>query len=717
MRAMGRLLVLFVLSVTLVACDGSSSGKSGDTTAPVITLTGANPQVIEAGTAYVELGATASDNRDGDLSSAIVIDTSQVDTQMPGSYAVTYTVTDAAGNSGTATRTVVIEDTTPPVITLLGDDPQVIVAGNPYIELGATASDTLDGDLSAQIVIDATAVDTMVAGDYTVTYDVTDAAGNAAVTVTRTVRVELPPPPAAPQVSVAGDIKQLIFSWDDVANADYYRLMENPDGHSGFTQVGGNIPSAEISIARDIAVHLHDWVNALYMVQACNLGGCADSTQISAADVMLDTIGYFKASNTEAADAFGYGLTVSLDGNTLAVVAPGEDSNATGINGDQTDNSADDPGAVYVFRSSGSSWVQQAYIKASNIEPGDGFGSSLALSADGNTLVVGAPRERSSAIGINGDEADNSMWRAGAVYVFRFDGSDWYQEAYVKSLLTWEGQEFGRSVAVSADGNTFAAGAPAPNYFGAFGRTFVFEFDGSVWRQQAVIRDEYRDSEFGWQVAMDRTGTLLAISAPIDSAIDVYRLDGGGWIHHSVIVPTRPPGMVIEWFGNQLALSANGTTIAAFSAYTYDPQTGEYLCQAHIFRLDGTAWKEQETIRPVADRCHVKLALAEHGNLLAIGRSSDDSSATGINGDQTDMSAPGAGAVHLFAFDNSAWGPTAYLKAPNTDAGDRFGSSVAFADNGSTLAVGASGEDSNAYGINGDQADNSAENAGAVYVY
>ena len=136
MRAIGRFLVLSVLSVTLVACDGSSSGKSRDTTAPVITLTGANPQVIEAGTAYVELGATASDNRDGDLSNAIAIDAGAVDTQVPGSYVVTYTVTDAAGNTGTATRTVVIEDTTPPVITLLGDDPQVIVAGNPWIDTG-----------------------------------------------------------------------------------------------------------------------------------------------------------------------------------------------------------------------------------------------------------------------------------------------------------------------------------------------------------------------------------------------------------------------------------------------------------------------------------------------------------------------------------------------------------------------------------------------------
>ena len=183
MKAISRFLVLLVLSFALVACGGSSSGRAKDNTAPVITLVGANPQVIEAGIQYVELGATVMDNRDGDLTSAIVIDAGNVDTAVPGNYVVTYDVSDSAGNSAvTATRTVACQDTTPPVITLLGDNPQIVIAGTPYIELGATAFDTLDGDLSAAIVFNADAVDTMVAGDYSVTYDVTDATGNEAET-------------------------------------------------------------------------------------------------------------------------------------------------------------------------------------------------------------------------------------------------------------------------------------------------------------------------------------------------------------------------------------------------------------------------------------------------------------------------------------------------------------------------------------------------------
>ncbi|MDA0325718.1 MAG: choice-of-anchor J domain-containing protein [Bacteroidetes bacterium] len=83
-------------------------------------------------------------------------------------------------------------DTTAPVIDLIGDNPQEINNGDAYTELGATATDDVDGDISANIVIDSSAVDTSVDGSYTVTYDVSDAAGNEATQVTRTVNVSTP---------------------------------------------------------------------------------------------------------------------------------------------------------------------------------------------------------------------------------------------------------------------------------------------------------------------------------------------------------------------------------------------------------------------------------------------------------------------------------------------------------------------------------------------
>src|SRR6266853_4469015 len=109
---------------------------------------------------------------------------------------------------------------------------------------------------------------------------------------------------------------------------------------------------------------------------------------------------YVKASNTGAADEFGFAVALSSDGNTLAVGAPAEASVATGIGGNQADNTAPSAGAVYVYTRSGATWTQQAYIKASNAEAGDQFGTSVALSSDGSTLAVGATGEDGPLTGV-----------------------------------------------------------------------------------------------------------------------------------------------------------------------------------------------------------------------------------------------------------------------------------------------------------------------------
>ena len=184
-----------------------------DVEAPVITLLGSNPQEIVVGSAYVELGATATGNVDGDLTASIVIDASGVDTNIVGSYEVDYSVTDSSGNVGTATRTVNVvaaPDVEAPVITLLGSNPQEIVVGSAYVELGATAIDNVDGDLTASIVIDASGVDTSTVGSYEVDYSVTDSSGNVG-TATRTVNVVAAPDVEAPVITLLGSNPQEIM--------------------------------------------------------------------------------------------------------------------------------------------------------------------------------------------------------------------------------------------------------------------------------------------------------------------------------------------------------------------------------------------------------------------------------------------------------------------------------------------------------------------------
>ena len=156
---------------------------------------------------------------------------------------------------------------------------------------------------------------------------------------------------------------------------------------------------------------------------------------------------YLKASNTGASDQFGQSVAVS--GDTVVVGADGESSAATGVNGNQGDNSASYAGAAYVFVRSGTTWTQQAYLKASNTGADDYFGT---VAVSGDTVVVGAYYEASAATGVNGNQGDDSASAAGAAYVFVRSGTTWSQQAYLKASNTEAGDEFGRSsVAVSGD--------------------------------------------------------------------------------------------------------------------------------------------------------------------------------------------------------------------------------------------------------------------------
>src|SRR5205823_5417703 len=189
--------------------------------------------------------------------------------------------------------------------------------------------------------------------------------------------------------------------------------------------------------------------------------------------------------------------SVSISGDTVVVGALYEDSAATGINGNQSDNSATGSGAAYVFVRSGSTWTQQAYLKASNTGVNDLFGVSVAISGD--TIVVGAYGEDSAATGVNGNQADNGAIDSGAAYVFVRSGSTWTQQAYLKASNTGASDFFGGSVAISGDTAVVGAfeedsaatgvnGNQADNGAVDSGAAYVFARSGSTWTQQAYLK-------------------------------------------------------------------------------------------------------------------------------------------------------------------------------------------------------------------------------------
>ena len=153
-----------------------------DTKAPVIELNGKSEVTIEAGQKYEELGAIGRDEEDGEIKATVA---GEVNTNKPGVYILTYTVTDSSGNSATATRKVKVIDTTAPEIILKGKEEVTVEAGSKYEELGAEAKDIVDGKVEVKI---SGEVDTKKVGEYTITYSAKDSSGNKAIAI-RKVKV------------------------------------------------------------------------------------------------------------------------------------------------------------------------------------------------------------------------------------------------------------------------------------------------------------------------------------------------------------------------------------------------------------------------------------------------------------------------------------------------------------------------------------------------
>jgi hypothetical protein len=226
------------------------------------------------------------------------------------------------------------------------------------------------------------------------------------------------------------------------------------------------------------------------------------------------------ASNAQGGDRFGF--SVALDGDTLLAGAVAEDSGATGVDGNQADESISASGAVYAFVRSGTSWSQQAYLKASNTDQGDWFGYSTSVSGD--TAVVGAAFESSAATGVDGDGGDDTKTFAGAAYVFVRSGASWSQQAYLKASNTGPHDQFGESVSVVGDAIVVGAGRENSRTTGInglqenesapdAGAAYAFVRESGTWSQLAYIKasNTGTDDTFGFSSAL--SGDRLVVGA------------------------------------------------------------------------------------------------------------------------------------------------------------------------------------------------------------
>lgn len=361
-----------------------------------------------------------------------------------------------------------------------------------------------------------------------------------------------------------------------------------------------------------------------------------------------------KGQNKDDNDRFG--SVVAISGDTIAIGSPCDGNNGS--------DSSNDPltcyGAVYIFTRSGATWSQQAYLKSTNIDKTDFFGSSIAL--DGDTLVVGTIWEDGDGSNPN----NNSKESAGAAYVFTRTGTTWSQQAYLKSPTPKANDFFGAKVSISGDTiavSAYETATPRSNYDDnrsdtTIGTVYLFKRTGNTWSQQASLK-----------------------------------------------IPNKT---VLTWFGHSIALENDTLVVGGYDKTDNTPNT-DGNSSVFIFIRNGNTWSQQAQLK--ASNSHrgdgFGNSIAISGNRIVIGapyRLSDETN-------RPDSERSVFGAAYIFTRTGTTWSEKHYFRGSNTGWGDLFGDNVAI--DGDYIIVGAPQEDGNGL----DPYNNSVFNAGAAYAF
>ena len=472
------------------------------------------------------------------------------------------------------------------------------------------------------------------------------------------------------------------------------------------TTVASGVPSATMALSTPSTV----------VPIAVTIGGISHTYMLTLARgaAPIAQYAYIKPPSIDAGDQFG--AAIAIEGDWLAVGAPGEDSDATTIDGEEN-NAAPNRGAVFLFHRTGAQWTFAHYVKASDpslsgfgrslalsdkylvvgtnsdavvvfdldvasgsitqdqvlvgahTESGDGFGASVGVVKD--FVVVGAPFEDSNASGTNGDETDNSRTDSGAAYVFNRT-TTWSQNSYLKAYASQAGEHFGASLTVELDSNGNPhgyVGGPGAGTTSAPGQGQVYEIieDGAwvVWTPSTCCAGSHG---LGTSIAANEPQNIIVIGSNEPSA----------------------PGV-----------SVIGDILSGMFAGEIDPTT---LVVGPV---------PTNPVGPLYGS-----AVAMTGSVIAVGAPSDPSSGLGID-PPYDTIRPESGAVYVFSAKTVGkaiqTAQTAYIKASNSRRLVPFGGVIATS--ADTLVVGSPNEESNATGVNGNQLDASLMDAGAVYVF
>ena len=387
-----------------------------------------------------------------------------------------------------------------------------------------------------------------------------------------------------------------------------------------------------------------------------------------------------QASDASATDFFGAAVSLSTNGDTAIVGAYTVD-----------DGSITASGAAYIFTRSGTSWSQQQKLEASDPSANDNFGRHVAMSGDGNTVIIGAYFKNA-----------NSVY-PGAAYIFTRSGSSWSQQAKLEASDAQSFDYFGWSVSISNDGNTVVIGAYDEDTTAtSAGSAYIFTRSGSSWSQQQKIQasDAQASDLFGRSVAISGDGDTVIVGAHYEdtTATDagsayVFTRSGTTWSQEQKIQASNAGAD--DRFGEFVAISNDGDT--ALVGALKEDTGGSDAGAAYVFTRSGTTWSQQTQLQSsdiqAGDWFGYTVSLSNDGDTALIGAKHESEGGTS------------AGAAYVFTRSGTTWSQQKKLTASDAAANDQFGECVAISGDGNTAIVGAHYEDT------------TATDAGAAYIF
>lgn len=439
------------------------------------------------------------------------------------------------------------------------------------------------------------------------------------------------------------------------------RLEIPPFGVSGYTLLTDSIP---VSIPNGVTVEkavvyfgyysgLIDESNAKYFVDEASLSVTPEDTLTS----------HLTADDGAVDDYFGGSVSMSGDGNTILVGAHSDD---VGTNEDQ--------GSAYIFmRGSEGGWIQQK-LTGSDGTSYDYFGTSVSLSADGSTALVG------SDIGVY-----NKSDTLGSMYVFVRNGDTWAEQQKLTAADGTELDYFGTSVSLSADGNTALIGANGDWSGDQQGSVYVFVRTGGTWTQQQKLtpNDTEKITNFGNSVSLSADGNTALIGSDADNgttpatgAAYVFVRTGMVWTQQQKLSGDDSEQ---GFFGRAVSLSADGST-ALIGALAEDLNTNSEQGAAYVFVRTGDSWTRQAKLLAHDgggfDEFGGSVSVSADGNRVLVGTSKT----IGGNAFQ--------GAAYVFVREGDLWQEQQRLTASDGAAGDYFASDVSLSADGDTALIG-----------------------------